>query len=136
MVLFSIMNCSSDTQCEFGYIERNLYDLQELWKQYYTSTPFPVSETPNTFNKNIACQLVKHLLRARSVGLDFDDNGCVKPYHKLSPFMASVNRFPDAYIIDRESELPLCTFEVHSGHQYDCSVVKTIIGVVTHLHLL
>ena len=50
--------------------------------------------------------------------------------------MASVNRFPDAYIIDRESELPLCTFEVHSGHQYDCSVVKTIIGVVTHLHLL
>ena len=102
-------------------------------QQYYTSTPFPVSEIPNT---KIACRLVKHLLWGRSAGLDFDDNECVKPYHDLSPFVASVDQFPDAYIIDRESEQPLCTFEVHSGHQYDCSVVKTIIGVATPLRLL
>ena len=92
-----------------------------------------MSEIPNT---KIACRLVKHLLWGRSAGLDFDDNECVKPYHDLSPFVASVDQFPDAYIIDRESEQPLCTFEVHSGHQYDCSVVKTIIGVATPLRLL
>ena len=69
------------------------YDLQELWEQYYTSTPFPVSETPNTLNKKIACRLVKYLLLRRSAGLDFDDNECVKPYD-LSPFIVTQVEVP------------------------------------------
>jgi len=60
----------------------------------------------------------------------------VKPYSQLSPFIASVNQFPDAYVLHRESGLPLCTIEVHSCQRYDHSVCKTIIGVVTQLCLL
>lgn len=56
----------------------------------------------------------------------------MKPYHQLSPFNASVDQFPDAYVIDRGSELPLRTFEVHSGYQYDGSVTKTITGNYVH----
>jgi len=108
-------------------------DLQDLWKTYYKrSTPFPVS---GTSNEEIAHKLVKYLLRGNSTGLQFNDK-CVKPYCQLSPFIASVNQFPDAYVLHRESGLPLCTIEVHSCQRYDHSVCKTIIGVVTQFCLL
>ena len=83
-------------------------------------------------NEKIARGLVKHLHWGRNAGLHFDDNTCVKPYHQLSPFNASVDQFPDAYVFDRGSELPPCTFEVHSGYQYNGSVTKTITGNYVH----
>jgi len=89
-----------------------------------------------TSNEEITHQLVKYLLRGNSAGLQFDDKRCVKPYRQLSPFIASVDQFPDAYVLHRESGLPLCTIEVHSCQRYDHSVCKTIIGVVTQLRLL
>jgi len=106
-------------------------DLQDLWKTYYKrSTPFPMS---GTSNEEIAHQLVKYLLQGNSAGLQFDNKKCVKPYRQLSPFIASVDQFPDAYVLHRESGLPLCTI---SCQRYDRSVCKTIIGVVTQLRLL
>jgi len=64
------------------------YDLRELWKTYmYHTLLFPMSES----NERIARGLVKHLLWGRNAGLHFGDNTCVKPYHQLSPFNASVD---------------------------------------------
>lgn len=110
------------------------YDLQDLWKVYYArSTHFPGPETPN---EEIACRLVNHLLYGNKEGLQVENKTGVQLYRNLSPFIASVQQVPDIYIYDRNSELPLCIFEVHSSHDYDQLVCKTIIGVITQLRLL